>query len=133
MADAPAPAAGGAAPKIPGSEKVVNPTTVLILGFVTCGLYMLYWMWLRVKEMNEYLGKQQVNPMFVFPGCICGPVMIYAMWLYVNGLPEMQKKAGVEAKDEKVLHLVLLVLLGPVGAYMIQQRLNELWAKAGVT
>ena len=94
MADAPAPAAGGAAPKIPGSEKVVNPTTVLILGFVTCGLYMLYWMWLRVKEMNEYLGKQVVNPMFVFPGCICGPVMIYAMWLYVNGLPEMQKKAG---------------------------------------
>ena len=55
------------------------------------------------------------------------------MWLYVNGLPEMQKKAGIEAKDEKVLHLVLLVLLGPVGAYMIQQRLNELWAKAGLT
>ena len=40
MADAPA---AGAAPKIPGSERVVNPTTVLILGFVTCGLYMLYW------------------------------------------------------------------------------------------
>jgi hypothetical protein len=131
MADAPA---AGAAPKIPGSEKVVNPTTVLILGFVTCGLYALYWMWVRVKEMNEYLGKQVVNPMFVFPGCICGPVMIYAMWLYVNGLPEMQKKAGItDAKDEKVLHLVLLVLLGPVGMYMIQQKLNELWAKAGIS
>jgi hypothetical protein len=130
MADA--PAAGGV-PQIPGSEKVVNPTTVLILGFVTCGLYGLYWMWIRVKEMNEYLGKQQVNPMFVFPGCICGPVVIYAMWLYVNGLPEMQKKAGItDAKDEKILHLILMILLSPVGMYMIQQRLNELWAKAGV-
>ena len=130
MADAPA---AGAAPQIPGSEKVVNPTTVLILGFVTCGLYGLYWMWIRVKEMNEYLGKQQVNPMFVFPGCICGPVVLYAMWLYVNGFPEMQKKAGItDAKDEKILHLILMILLSPVGMYMVQQRLNELWAKAGV-
>jgi hypothetical protein len=129
MADAPA---AGAAPQIPGSEKVVNPTTVLILGFVTCGLYCLYWMYLRVKEMNEYLGKQQVNPMFVFPGCICYPVMWYACWLYANGLPEMQKKAGVEAKDEKVVHALLLILLAPVGQWMIQQKLNELWAKAGV-
>ena len=133
MADAPAPAAGGEAPKIPGSERVVNPTTVLLLGLFTCGIYPLYWMWLRVKEMNEYLGKQQVNPMFVFPGCICGPVLIYALWLYVNGIPEMQKKAGItDAKDEKILHLILMILLSPVGMYMIQQRLNELWAKAGV-
>ena len=130
MADA--PAAGAAAPKIPGSEKVVNPTTVLILGFVTCGLYSLYWMYLRVKEMNEYLGKQAVNPMFVFPGCICYPVMWYASWLYANALPEMQKKAGIEPKDEKVLHAVLLILLAPVGQWMIQQKLNELWGKAGV-
>ena len=44
----------------------------------------------------------------------------------------MQKKAGIaDAKDEKILHLILMVLLSPVGMYMIQQRLNELWAKAG--
>jgi len=130
MADAPA---AGAAPKIPGSEKVVNPTTVLILGFVTCGLYSLYWMWLRVKEMNEYLGKQAVNPMFVFPGCICAPVMWYAAWLYANAFPEMQKKAGIaDVKDEKVLQLILMILVMPVGMYMIQQKLNELWAKAGL-
>ena len=130
MADAPA---AGAAPKIPGSERVVNPTTVLILGFVTCGLYSLYWMYLRVKEMNEYLGKQAVNPMFVFPGCICYPVMWYAAWLFAENFPEMQKKAGIEPKDEKILHAVLLILLAPVGQYLIQQKLNELWAKAGVS
>ena len=132
MADAPA---GGAAPapKIPGSERVVNPTTVLLLGLFTCGIYPIYWMWLRVKEMNEYLGKQQVNPMLVFPGCICFLAVLYGAWLYVNGIPEMQKKAGVEAKDEKVLHMVLLVLVMPVGMYMIQQKLNEIWAKAGLS
>jgi len=133
MADAPAPAAGGAAPKIPGSERVVNPTTVLLLGLFTCGIYPLYWLWLRVKEMNEYLGKQQVNPMFVFPGCLCYFVVLYAAWLYVNGIPEMQKKAGIEAKDEKVLQAVLLILVMPVGMYVIQQKLNEIWAKAGLS
>src|SRR5258706_2952585 len=120
MADAPATPA--AAPNIPGGKKVENPTTVRILGFVNCGLYCVYGLWIRVKEMNEYLGKQAVNPMFVFPGCICGPVMWYAAWLYANALPEMQKKAGIEAKDEKVMHAVLLILLAPVGQYMIQQK-----------
>lgn len=129
MADA--PATPSAPPNLPGGKKVENPTTVLILGFVTCGLYCLYWMWLRVKEANEYLGKQAVNPMFVFPGCICAPVWWYASWLYANALPEMQKKAGVEVKDEKVLHAILLILLAPVGQYMIQQKLNEIWAKTG--
>ncbi len=127
MADAPAapaPAAGGGA-----KGKVENPITVLILGFVTCGLYSLYWMWVRVKEMNDYLGKQQVNPMFVFPGCICYPVVIYADVLFAQGIPQMQKKAGMEAKDEFVLHLLLLILLTPVGQFMIQQKLNEIWGK----
>jgi hypothetical protein len=87
-------------------------------------------MWLRVKEMNEYLGKQQVNPMFVFPGCICGPVLIYADFLFAQGIPLMQKKAGIEAKDEFVMDLLLLILLAPVGQYMIQQKLNAIWAKA---
>lgn len=59
---APAPSSGGGV-----KGKVENPTTVLILGFVTCGLYPLYWMWLRTKEVNDYLGEQRINPMFIFP------------------------------------------------------------------
>ena len=39
--------------------------------------------------------------------------------------------ADIEPKDEKVLHAVLLILLAPVGQYMIQQKLNELWGKVG--
>ncbi len=126
MADAPsAPAAGAGGTK----GKVENPTTVLILGLVTCGLYCVYWLWVRSKEMNEYLGKETVNPMFVVPGCLCFPIVLYADYLFAKGIPEMQKKAGVEAKDEFVLHILLLILLPYVGAYLIQQKLNEIWAK----
>jgi len=41
----------------------------------------------------------------------------------------MQKKAGVEAKDELVLHLVLFLFISPVGMYLFQQKLNEIWSK----
>lgn len=119
-----------AAAAAPGSKgKVENPTTVLILGFVTCGLYVIFWMWTRAKEMNAYLGREAVNPMFIMPGCLCFPVALYGYFLYLKAFPDLQKKAGVEPKDEFVLHLVLMLLLSPVGAYLIQQRLNEAWSK----
>lgn len=128
MADAPA-AAPSPAPA-PGSKgKIEKPEIVLILGFVTCGIYPLIWMWQRTKEINAYLGEQRINPMFVFPGCICFPVVLYAMFLLVKSLPDLQKKAGVEAKDEFVLFLVLFLLISPVGMYMYQQKLNEIWSK----
>lgn len=130
MADAPA-APAAPAPSGGGVKgKVENPTTVLILGFVTCGLYPLYWMWLRTKEVNDYLGGEpRINPMFVFPGCLCFPVVLYAMFLMLKSLPDMQKKAGLEAKDELVLHLVLFLFVSPVGMYLFQQKLNEIWSK----
>jgi len=129
MADEPAapaaaPAGGGGA-----KGKVENVTTVLILGFVTCGIYPLYWMWTRAKEINAYLGREVINPMFVFPGCLCFPLMYYVAYLMGKAVPEMQKKAGVEAKDEFLVHFLLLIFVMPVGMYMIQQKLNELWSK----
>src|SRR5262245_37956305 len=118
-----APSSGGGA-----KGKVENPTTVLILGLVTCGLYTIYWLWLRVKEMNDYLGRPVVNPLFIIPGCICGPLVIYADYLYIWAFPEMQKKAGItDAKDEKILHLLLMIFVPFVGSWMIQQKLNEIW------
>ena len=125
MTDQFQPPAGGGGAK----GTVENPTTVLILGFVTLGIYCLYWTWVRVKEMNGYLGREQVNPMFIFPGCICFPLFWYADFLFAQGLPEMQRKAGVPIKDDFVMDILLLLFLAPVGQWLIQQKLNEIWSK----
>jgi Domain of unknown function (DUF4234) len=126
MTDQYVPPAGGG----DGARGVVeNPMNVLLFGFLTCGIYCIYWMWLRVKEMNTYLGKEQVNPMFIFPGCLCFPLVWYADHLFAQGLPEMQQKAGVPVKDDYIMDLLLLILLAPVGQYMIQQKLNEIWSR----
>ena len=41
----------------------------------------------------------------------------------------MQQKAGVPVKDDYIMDLLLLILLAPVGQYMIQQKLNEIWSR----
>ena len=127
MADAPesAPAAGTGGTK----GKTEDPTTVLILGFVTCGIYPLYWLWVRAKEINAYLGREAINPMFIFPGCFCFPLLYYVAFLLAKAIPEMQKKAGVEAKDEFLVHFLLLIFAMPVGMFLLQQKLNEIWSK----
>src|SRR5579862_7210966 len=94
---APAPSGGGA------KGKVEDPKMVLILGLVTCNLYAIYWLWTRAKEMNAYLGEEKVNPLFIVPGCLCFPAVIYGSYLFAKSIPDMQKKAGAEAKDEFVL------------------------------
>jgi hypothetical protein len=129
MADAPAAPAPAAPGPSGGKGKVENPTTILILGLLTCNIFTIYWLWLRVKEINAYLGKEVINPLFVVPGCLCFPLLIYVAYLLAKAIPEVQKKAGVEAKDEFVVHFLLLWFVMPVGAYMVQQKLNEVWAK----
>jgi hypothetical protein len=127
MADAPA----AAAPSGGGVKgKIEDPKMVLILSLVTCNIYAMYWLWMRVKEMNAYLGEEKVNPLFILPGCFCFPVAVYGSYLFAQNIPAMQKKAGVEAKDEFVLHLVLLILLPWLAAFLIQPKLNEIWSKS---
>ena len=129
MADAPA-APAAPAPSGGGVKgKVEDPKMVLILGLVTCNLYTMYWLWTKVKEMNAYLGQEKVNPLFILPGCLCFPVSIYGSYLFAQNIPEMEKKAGVEVKDEMVLHLVLMIFLPWLASFLIQQKLNAIWAK----
>src|SRR5437870_13697 len=123
MVDIPQPASGPAGTK----GKVEDPTKQAL--FSLCGIYMLYWVWLRLGELNTYLGKEVVKPMFFFIGIICCPVMLYVLWLMVNALHEAKQKAGGEVKDEKVMDMVWFLLCGPVGVYMMQQKLNAIWQK----
>jgi hypothetical protein len=124
MPDAPAaaPAGGGG-----GKGQVLDPTKQAL--FSLCFIYAIYWTWLRVQEVNNFLGREAIKPLFVLIGIICGPVLIYVDWLFVNAIPEMQKKAGIEAKDEKIVDLLSLLCCAPYGVYRLQQKFNATWQK----
>ncbi|MBI4566148.1 MAG: hypothetical protein HY716_15790 [Planctomycetes bacterium] len=109
--------------------KVENSVLQAVITLI-CGFYGVYWSWLRAKELNDYLGKQAINPMLIFPGCFaCFIPCIIAMWYLSKAAAEAEMKAGVAQKDDSVLYFVLLFLIFPLGIWMVQEKLNAVWQK----
>lgn len=115
MPDAPAAGAKG---------EVRKANMEAIISFVCC-FYGMYWSFLRIKEINNYLGRPVVNPIFAFLPVL----MILAYWKICEVIPEVQKKAGLEGKDEKLVDFLSMFLCAPYGVFRLQNKLNEVWSK----
>src|SRR3954468_14803389 len=86
----------------------VDPILVLIFGFITCGLYLIYWN-IKVAEVLNAVAEREVisQPIAVFAGC-CFPVNIYFFYLAgQDGLPQIYKRIGYPQKDDSILLMVL--------------------------
>ena len=104
--------------------KVENPGMQAGISFV-CFLYALYWIFLKVKELNDYLGREVANPILAFV-----PVLnILALWNLCGALQEAQQKAGVEAKGEAMIDFLSCFICAPYGIFRVQNKLNEIWEK----
>ena len=78
------------APRKPIPVFKVDPIIVLVLGFLTCGLYLIYWN-IKVAEVLNAVSEREVisQPIAIFAGC-CYPVNIYFFYLAgKDGLPEV--------------------------------------------
>ena len=54
-----------------------EPIVVLLLGFVTCGLYLIYWNIKAAEVINAVAEKEIISqPIAIFAGC-CLPVNLY--------------------------------------------------------
>ncbi|HTF58089.1 MAG TPA: DUF4234 domain-containing protein [Planctomycetota bacterium] len=115
--------AGGAKGKVENS--VMQAVITLV-----CGIYGLYWLWLRADEINAYFGKPIINKMLIFPGCFaCGIPPIIAMFYLCKATADAESKAGTSTKDDSILYFILMFLLFPVGVWMVQEKLNAVWQK----
>jgi hypothetical protein len=105
-----------------------NPVMVLVLGFVTCGLYLIYWNMKAAEVMNAVAEKEVIaQPIAIIAG-LCSPVNAY--FYYSAGkeaLPSLYKKVGEADKDQSILLLVLGLLLSPVAAMIVQGDINKLY------
>jgi len=106
----------------------VDPILVLILGFITCGLYLIYWN-IKVAEVLNAVAEREVisAPIAVFAGC-CYPVNIYFFYLAgKDGLPQVYKRNGYPQKDDSTLLIVLGFLFPMVAAMIVQNDINKLY------
>ena len=99
----------------------VDPIIVLLLSFITCGLYLIYWNIKVAEVVNAVSNKELIStPIAVFSGC-CLPVNIYFYYvLGKDGLPNVYKRTGELNKDQSTL-LIILGLFFPFAAAMIVQ------------
>lgn len=115
-------------PNNPIPEFKVDPIIVLLLGFVTCGLYMIYWN-IKVAEVLNAVAEREVisQPVAIFAGC-CYPVNVYFFYLAgKDGLPLVYHRAGVPQKDDTVLLLILGFFFPMIAAMIVQSDINKLY------
>ena len=106
-----------------------SPVTIILLGIVTCGIYLYMWVYKVSDETRQNLGDESIEPgkIILFTILSCGLYLIY--WYYQMGshIQRLYEKKGLTAEDETTLLLILGVAF-PLGAiYIIQDRLNKLY------
>jgi len=105
-----------------------DPIVVLLLGIVTCGLYLIYWN-IKVSQVINAVAEREVisQPIAIFAGC-CLPVNLYFYYLAgKEGLPKIYEKTGEAGKDQSTLLLILGFLFPMVAAMIVQGDINKLY------
>jgi hypothetical protein len=107
----------------------VDPVVVLILSFLTCGLYLIYWNIKAAEVLNAVMEREVISqPIAIFAGC-CYPVNGYFFYLVgKDGLPALQKRVGLPVKDDSVLLLVLGLIFPMITAMIVQGEINKLYS-----
>ena len=105
-----------------------DPIVVLLLGIVTCGLYLIYRNIKASEVINAVAEKEVISqPIAIFAGC-CLPINLYFYYLAgKEGLPKIYEKTGETSKDQSTLLLILGFLFPMVAAMIVQGDINKLY------
>jgi len=92
-----------------------NILLVYILGFVTLGIYFIYWLYETEKELNELRANIPTFILYFIP-----IVNIYWLYRYTKGW------AYVSRRDDVIVYFILFLFLGIVMPYLVQKSLNQI-------
>jgi len=105
-----------------------EPVLVLVLGFVTCGLYLIYWNIKMAEVINAVSGREVISqPIAILSGC-CMPVNAYYFYLCGQALEDIGRITGKQRlSDQSMLLLILGIFVPMVSAMIMQGHVNELY------
>lgn len=107
-----------------------NIVVCIILSFVTCGIYGIYWMVCLTNDVNTVSGDVNgtsggIAVLLTF--VTCGIYGIY--WAYKQGdkLDFTKNNRGIPSSNSGVLYLILQIFgFGIIGWALMQNELNKL-------
>jgi len=91
-----------------------SPGTVLLLSIITLGIYQLYWTIATKDEMNGSGASVPSAWLLLVP-----IVNVYWFWKWCEGV-----QAVTKSDASTVGTFFLMALLGPIGAMIVQGKLN---------
>lgn len=92
--------------------------SVVILSFITCGIYAIYWFYVSAKQLNEKQPEQPLRNYIIacLLSCItCGIYGIYWLYKFFKKLDE------VTGESNLVLNLLLAIFTGGIVSMAIAQ------------
>ncbi|MCT4598243.1 MAG: DUF4234 domain-containing protein [Vallitalea sp.] len=102
--------------------------SVILLSIITCGIYMIFWLYYTMRDINNYLGESGGCAGELILMLICFPYIVYWYYKYSKKIAEAYEKAGLPVKDDSLACLICgLFGLGVVSTCIIQANLNSLW------
>jgi uncharacterized protein DUF4234 len=106
----------------------VDPVMVLVLGMVSCGLYLIYWNIKAAEVINSVAGETLISPaVAALSGC-CMPVNIYFFYQCGEALPALGKLTNeADLEGKKLTLLVLAFFLPMVSAMILQGHINKIY------
>ena len=107
-----------------------DPVMVLILGLVTCGLYLIYWNIKAAEVLNKVADREAISPtVAAISGC-CLPINVYFYYLCGDLLPQLGEMIGnPHLKDKSTLLLILGIFVPMIAAMIVQGHINEIYGK----
>jgi hypothetical protein len=105
-----------------------NPVMIIVLTFITCGIYGLYWLYKSFEELKQHNGEGL--------GGVVG-LILGLFWVSYFILPmEIQKTYENDGRQTEVGPLYGLWLLLPIAGIIIyvlrvQGALNDYWVSKG--
>lgn len=101
---------------------------MLILSFITCGIYNLIWMYLARTEFQKLSGYSDINPALeLLLTILCFPFFYFWVYKFSSDIARYQAETGRYVSDTGIINLLLAIFgLALVSELIIQSQLNEL-------
>ena len=123
---------------IAGTEaraKLRNPLGVVGLSIITIGIYYIFWWYYINREMRDFgrakgtdLGQNPANSVLAITlGALIIVPAIVTLWTTSDRVQRTQETAGVDRPASGPIFFILLLLIGPVGIWYVQNELNKAW------
>ena len=107
-----------------------SPVTCIILTFITCGIYYLYWLWVTNQQINDLTGTEVVSSGMLVLGWFCFPVLWYNWYKWDYVLQDLGRQHNVRYGSNFIIWVILSVFVG-VGTFImmfqIQDTLNMMY------